>query len=349
MFVTGPDVIRSVTGELVDQETLGGPAAHAKKSGVTHLSADSKEDALARTRELVGYLAHPRAFDKSTLGPSVDLSTFLPDNPRRAYDVRKLVKGMLDRPADGGRAFTELQPGWAPSIVTGFGRLGGRAVGVLANNPLRMGGCLDSESAEKASRFVRLCDPFGVPTAVIVDVPGYLPGVDQEWGGIVRRGAKLLHAFAEATVPRITLITRKAFGGAYIAMNSRSLGATSVFAWPNAEVAVMGAEAAVGILHRRTLAAAADDDRPAVLAGLIAEHERTIGGLHRAVELGAVDEIIEPAETRPGWCGHSPPRRLGAGAHGNIPRRRAPLRREPGPRGPRGAGASRTSAGARSL
>ena len=156
----------------------------------------------------------------------MDLGTFLPDNPRRAYDVRKLVKGMLDRPADGGKAFTELQPGWAPSIVTGFGRLGGRAVGVLANNPMRMGGCLDSESAEKASRFVRLCDAFGVPMACIVDVPGYLPGVDQEWGGIVRRGAKLLHAFAEATVPRITLITRKAFGGAYIAMNSRSLGAT---------------------------------------------------------------------------------------------------------------------------
>jgi acetyl-CoA/propionyl-CoA carboxylase carboxyl transferase subunit len=320
VFVTGPDVIRSVTGELVDQETLGGPAAHAKKSGVTHLSADSEEDAFVRTRELVGFLAHPGAFDESTLGPSVDLGTFLPDNPRRAYDVRKLVKGMLDRPVDGGgKAFTELQPGWAPSIVTGFGRLGGRTVGVLANNPMRMGGCLDSESAEKASRFVRLCDAFGVPMAVIVDVPGYLPGVDQEWGGIVRRGAKLLHAFAEATVPRITLITRKAFGGAYIAMNSRSLGATSVFAWPNAEVAVMGAEAAIGILHRRTLAAATDDDRPAVLAGLIAEHERTIGGLHRAVELGAVDEIIEPAETRARLVqafAAAPARR---GAHGNIP------------------------------
>src|SRR6185369_10522432 len=170
--------------------------------------------------------------------------------------------------------FVEIHPRWARNIVTSLGRLGGRTVGVVANNPLRRGGCLDATSAEKASRFVRMCDSFGVPLVVLVDVPGYLPGVGQEWEGVVRRGAKLLHAFAEAVVPRVTLVTRKAFGGAYIAMNSRSLGATAVFAWPNAEVAVMGASAAVGILHRRKLAAAPPGEREALHAQLAAEHEK---------------------------------------------------------------------------
>ncbi len=178
--------------------------------------------------------------------------------------------------------FEEFQAKWAPSMVVGLGRLAGRTVGVLANNPLRLGGCLNSESAEKAARFVRLCDAFGIPLVVVVDVPGYLPGVDQEWGGVVRRGAKLLHAFGEATVPRVTLVTRKIYGGAYIAMNSRSLGATKVFAWPDAEVAVMGAKAAVGILHKRTLAAAAPEDREALHEELAAEHERIAGGVDSA-------------------------------------------------------------------
>jgi acetyl-CoA/propionyl-CoA carboxylase carboxyl transferase subunit len=171
-------------------------------------------------------------------------------------------------------------------------------VGVVANNPLRLGGCLDSLSAEKAARFVRMCDTFGVPLVVLVDVPGYLPGVGQEWDGVVRRGAKLLHAFAEAVVPRVTLVTRKAYGGAYIAMNARSLGATKVFAWPGAEVAVMGPVAAVRILHRRKLAGVADDVRPQVEAELAAEHERIAGGVEKAVEIGVVDEIVSPAVTR---------------------------------------------------
>ncbi|WP_278045207.1 carboxyl transferase domain-containing protein, partial [Protofrankia symbiont of Coriaria myrtifolia] len=172
-------------------------------------------------------------------------------------------------------------------------------VGVIANNPIRKGGCLDSLSAEKAARFVRMCDAFGVPLLVVVDVPGYLPGVGQEWDGVVRRGAKLLHAFAEAVVPRVTLITRKSYGGAYIAMNSRSLGATAVYAWPQAEVAVMGAEAAVGILHRRKLAAAADDERREELrVQLVAEHQRVAGGVDRALSIGVVDEVIDPARTR---------------------------------------------------
>jgi len=213
----------------------------------------------------------------------------------------------------------ELQARWAPNIVIGLGRLAGRSVGVVANNPLRLGGCLDSTSAEKASRFVRLCDAFGIPLLVIVDVPGYLPGVGQEWDGVVRRGAKLLHAFAEAVVPRVTLVTRKAFGGAYIAMNAKSLGATAVYAWPGAEIAVMGAKAAVSILHRRKLAAAPEEERGALHEQLAAEHEKLAGGVARAVEIGVVDEIISPAETRRRVAEALASAPAGRGAHGNIP------------------------------
>jgi acetyl-CoA/propionyl-CoA carboxylase carboxyl transferase subunit len=203
--------------------------------------------------------------------------------------------------------------------VVGLGRLSGRTVGVLANNPLRLGGCLNSESAEKAARFVRLCDAFGIPLIVVVDVPGYLPGVDQEWGGVVRRGAKLLHAFGEATVPRVTLVTRKIYGGAYIAMNSRALGATRVFAWPDAEVAVMGSVAAVRILHRRRLATVPAEELHEAETALAAEHEATVGGLARAVEIGVVDEIISPADTAAeiaNAIAAAPQRR---GNHANIP------------------------------
>ena len=202
---------------------------------------------------------------------------------------------------------------------TSVGRLGGRTVGVVANNPLRLGGCLDSSSAEKAARFVRMCDSFGIPLIVVVDVPGYLPGVGQEWDGVVRRGAKLLHAFSESVVPRVTLITRKAYGGAYIAMNSRSLGATKVFAWPTAEVAVMGAVAAIRVLHRRILADLPDDQRAAMELELAAEHEKISGGVGRAIEIGVVDQIIEPAFSRSAISkaiSGAPVRR---GEHSNIP------------------------------
>ncbi len=202
--------------------------------------------------------------------------------------------------------------------MIGLGRLGGRTVGVIANNPIRKGGCLDSLSAEKAARFVRMCNAFGVPLLVVVDVPGYLPGVGQEWDGVVRRGAKLLHAFAEAVVPRVTLITRKSYGGAYIAMNSRSLGATAVYAWPQAEVAVMGAEAAVGILHRKKLAAA-DGHREELRAQLIAEHERVAGGVDRAISLGVVDEVIDPAHTRRALVQTFSTADERRGGHSNIP------------------------------
>ena len=198
-----------------------------------------------------------------------DLTGVLPESARRAYDVHPVTSALLD---DKG---IELHPRWAPNIVTILGRLGGRTVGVIANNPMRLGGCLDSASAEKAARFVRFCDAFGVPLVVLVDVPGYLPGVGQEWDGVVRRGAKLLHAFAEATVPRVTLVTRKSYGGAYIAMNSKSLGATKVYAWPGAEIAVMGAVAAVRVLHKRKLAAVPAEQLHEAEAELAAEHEAT--------------------------------------------------------------------------
>ncbi|MFI6024492.1 acyl-CoA carboxylase subunit beta [Amycolatopsis magusensis] len=314
VFVTGPEVVRSVTGEQIDMAGLGGPEAHGKRSGVVHVTVPTEEDAYASARELTGYFTRPGLFDLAKVAEERDLRAFLPESPRRAYPVHPLVRGLLD-----DHAFLELQARWAPNVVIGFGRLGGRSVGVIANNPLRKGGCLDSLSAEKASRFVRLCDALGIPLIVLVDVPGYLPGVGQEWDGVVRRGAKLLHAFAEAVVPRVTLITRKSYGGAYIAMNSRSLGATAVFAWPDAEVAVMGAEAAVGILHRKKLAAAADHEREELRAGLVAEQQRIAGGVGRALAIGVVDEVIDPSNTRARLVRALAAAPAGRGHHGNIP------------------------------
>jgi acetyl-CoA/propionyl-CoA carboxylase carboxyl transferase subunit len=306
-----------VTGEDVDMLRLGGPEPHGRRSGVVHVVAASEREALddgARLASLLG--------DHGTLDPTevadVDLAALLPENPKRAYDVHPVVEALLDE----GSAL-ELHARWAPNIVTTLGRMGGRSVGIIANNPLRLGGCLDATSAEKAARFVRMCDAFGVPLVVVVDVPGYLPGVGQEWDGVVRRGAKLLHAFAEADVPRVTVVTRKAFGGAYIAMNARSLGATRVFAWPGAEVAVMGAVAAVRILHRRRLAEVPEDARAQVEHELSEEHTRIAGGVERAVAIGVVDEVVEPARTRSAIAA-ALAEALAAdpdvrGHHGNIP------------------------------
>lgn len=313
VFVTGPDVVRAVTGEDVGAEELGGPATHAK-SGVAHVIEPTEEAALARTRQLTGLLARPRVALAPFPEDDPEMAGVLPADPRRAYDVHPLVRRLLDdEPA-------ELHGGWARNMVTSLGRLAGRTVGVVANNPLRMGGCLDAPSAEKAARFVRMCDAFGVPLVVVVDVPGYLPGVRQEHEAVVRRGAKLLHAFAAARVPRVTLVTRKAYGGAYIAMNSRGLGATAVLAWPTAEMGVMGASAAVGILHRRALAAVADEgERATERRRLAADYERTTGGLAAAVDLGVVDRVIDPPSTRRALARAltlAPDRR---GLHGNIP------------------------------
>jgi len=313
IFVTGPDVVKSVTGEQVDMEALGGPSAHGRKSGVVHIVADSEDDAYVRARTVTSLFSRPGISGVAGIEDDPELASVLPEQRNRAYNVRPLIEKILDGPME------ELQAKWAPNVVIGLGRLGGRTVGVIANNPLRLGGCLDSVSAEKASRFVRMCDAFGVPLLVIVDVPGYLPGVGQEWDGVLRRGAKLLHAFAEAVVPRVTLVTRKAYGGAYIAMNSKALGATAVFAWPDAEIAVMGAKAAVGILHRRKIAAVPEQDREAFIEQLAEEQERNAGGVARAVELGVVDDVITPAETRRRVAEALASAPAGRGAHGNIP------------------------------
>lgn len=314
IFVTGPDVVKTVTGEDVDMLSLGGPEPHGRRSGVVHLTTKTDSEAFTAARNLVGIFSRRGKF-----GPVAerDFAALLPDSPRRAYDVHPLVDRLLDEPG------IELQARWAPNVVTTLGRFGGHSVGVLANNPLRLGGCLDAAAGEKAARFVRCCDAFGLPLIVLVDVPGYLPGVGQEWDGVVRRGAKLLHAFAEAEVPRVTLVTRKAYGGALIAMNSKSLGATAVFAWPDAELAVMGAQAAVRVLHRRRLATVPAGDRPELEAELADEHQRLAGGLDRAIELGVVDAVVQPGATRGALLAvlraASGERSAPHGRHANIP------------------------------
>jgi acetyl-CoA/propionyl-CoA carboxylase carboxyl transferase subunit len=293
VFVTGPNVVRSVTGEDVSAEQLGGPSVHARKSGVAHIAADTDDEAVTAVRDLARLLGARGLLDLSKADDGRDLTDALPDSPRRAYDVRPLVDALLDEPG------IELHRRWAPNVNTSLGRLAGHTVGVVASNPLHMGGCLDAAAGDKAGRFVRMCDALGVPLVVLVDVPGYLPGIGQERDGVVRRGAKLLHAFAGARVPRITVVTRKAFGGAYIAMNSKGLGASAVYAWPTAEIGIMNAASAVQILHRRQLAAVSDDaERAALLQQLVAEHTARTGGLQKAVEYGVVDAIVEPAQTR---------------------------------------------------
>ncbi|WP_173071513.1 carboxyl transferase domain-containing protein [Phytohabitans houttuyneae] len=317
IFVTGPEVVRSVTGEQVDMERLGGPEPHGRRSGVVHVTTKDDESALAEARKLAHLLGHQGRLSPADVPvgdvEGHDMAAAMPAEANRAYDVKPVVKALLDGPA------VELHARWAPNIVTTLGRFAGRTVGVIANNPLRLGGCLDSAAAEKAARFVRMCDALGVPLIVLVDVPGYLPGLGQEWDGVVRRGAKLLHAFAEAVVPRVTLVTRKAYGGAYIAMNSRSLGASAVFAWPNAELAVMGASAAVNILHRKKLAAAPLDEREALRTELVEEQTRVAGGVGRALEIGVVDDVIKPAETRRRIAEALAAAPAARGAHGNIP------------------------------
>jgi acetyl-CoA/propionyl-CoA carboxylase carboxyl transferase subunit len=314
LFITGPDIVRSVTGEQTDMEGLGGPGIHARESGLAHVIAESEADAYHQARRLTELLSRPGHFDVDAVAEPKDLRALLPGSPRRAYDVRPLVREILDE--DTG--FQELQDKWAPNMVIGLGRLAGGTVGVVASNPIRKGGCLDSRSAEKAARFVRMCDAIGIPLLVIVDVPGYLPGLKEEWGGIVRRGAKLLYAFAEVVVPSVTLVTRKSFGGAYIAMNSRSLGATAVFAWPDAEVAVMGAESAVEITHRKVLACVPEAERAATKARLAHEHKRAAGGLETGLSVGAIDEVIAPETTRRVLAASFAAAPCRRGRHGNI-------------------------------
>ncbi|OHV48483.1 propionyl-CoA carboxylase subunit beta [Pseudofrankia sp. BMG5.36] len=318
LFVTGPDVVRKVTGEHIDMTGLGGPLAHGRKSGVAHIVAASEADAYGRARRVAALLSHPGLADQERAGSGVDPGSLLPAAARRAYDMRPVIQAIVDHET-GGPVFEEFQRDWAANIIVGLARLGGRTVGVVANNPIRKAGCLDSLSAEKGARFVRMCDALGLPLVVLVDVPGYLPGVRQEWDGVIRRGAKLVHAFAAATVPRVTLVLRKSHGGAYIAMNSRSLGADTVLAWPQADVAVMGASAAVEILHRSALAAAGESERPALLASLVEHQEAESGGVRRGIASGAVDAIIEPADTRARLIAAVAATPAARGQHDNIP------------------------------
>ncbi len=298
MFITGPDVVKTVTGEEVTFEELGGAVTHASKSGVAHLTAPDEESALEDARYLLTFLpqsnAHPAPFDEPT-DPidreSPELDSLVPDEPTKPYDIKRVISAVVD-----DAEFLEIQPLFAENIVCGFARLGGQSVGIVGNQPKALAGVLDINSSEKAARFVRTCDAFNVPLVTFVDVPGFLPGTAQEWGGIIRHGAKLLYAYCEATVPKLTVITRKAYGGAYDVMSSKHVRADFNFAWPSAEVAVMGPEGAVNIIFRHELAEA--DDPDARRAELIAEYKERFANPYSAAERGYVDEVIEPRRTR---------------------------------------------------
>jgi propionyl-CoA carboxylase beta chain len=300
MFITGPDVIKTVTGEDVGFEELGGAQAHNTKSGVAHFIASDERECLETARLLLSYLPSnnledPPVYDAPArldiTEEDLELDTLVPDSPNQPYDMHRVVEHVLD-----DEEFLEVQPTWAPNIVCGFGRVEGRSVGVVANQPMQFAGTLDIEASEKAARFVRTCDAFNVPVLTFVDVPGFLPGTDQEWGGIIRRGAKLIYAYAEANVPKVTVITRKAYGGAYDVMGSKHLGADFNLAWPTAQIAVMGAQGAVNILYRRELAEIPDPD--VRRAELVQEYEDTLANPYVAAERGYVDAVIPPHETR---------------------------------------------------
>ncbi len=298
MFITGPDVVKTVTGEDVTLEELGGAMSHASKSGVATFVAPDEKTCLDEVRFLLSYLPSNNLEEPPVTETDDDpgrlcpeLRDLLPASPNMPYDMHKVISAVVD---DG--EFYEYFPYWAKSIVCGFARVDGRPVGVVGNQPMILAGVLDIESAEKAARFVRTCDAFNIPLITFVDVPGFLPGVDQEYGGIIRHGAKLLYAFCEATVPRIQIITRKAYGGAYVVMNSKSIGADLAFAWPTAELAVMGPQGAVEIVYRRELAEA--NDPAARRAELVDEYTEKYANPYAAAERGYVDDVIDPAETR---------------------------------------------------
>ncbi|KUL38612.1 methylmalonyl-CoA carboxyltransferase [Streptomyces sp. NRRL F-4489] len=303
MFITGPDVIKTVTGEDVGFEELGGARTHNTTSGVAHHMAGDEKDAIEYVKGLLSYLpsnnlsdppAFPEEADLAVSDADRELDTLIPDSANQPYDMHTAIEHVLD---DG--EFLETQALFAPNILTGFGRVEGHSVGVVANQPLQFAGCLDIKASEKAARFVRTCDAFNIPVLTFVDVPGFLPGTDQEYDGIIRRGAKLIYAYAEATVPLITVITRKAFGGAYDVMGSKHLGADLNLAWPTAQIAVMGAQGAVNILHRRTLAAIEDPAaQEARRQELIQEYEDALLNPYVAAERGYVDAVIMPSETR---------------------------------------------------
>ncbi|KGA05321.1 MAG: methylmalonyl-CoA carboxyltransferase [actinobacterium acMicro-4] len=330
MFVTGPDVIKAVTGEDVGMEELGGALTHNKVSGVAHYLASDETDAFDYARVLLSYLPDNFEVSPPVYASDIDveitdrdrrLNEVIPDSASVPYDVVAIIEGIVD-----SGSFLEVQPLFAPNIVIGFGRVEGRSVGIIANQPNHMAGTLNIDAGEKSARFVRFCDAFGIPIITLVDVPGYLPGTDQEWTGVIRRGAKLLYAYAEASVPLITVITRKAYGGAYIVMGSKQLGADLNFAWPTAEIAVMGGQGAVNILYRGDLKKAEDagEDVEAVRARLASEYTYSVASPFLAAERGEIDGVIEPAATRSVIVKglralRTKTPRVSVGKHGNIP------------------------------
>lgn len=297
MFVTGPNVVKTVTNELVTAEELGGASAHSTKSGVTHLTAQNDLDCILKIKKLLSYLPQncnqkPEALAFEFGDEYRDaLSSILPDTANKPYDMKEVVEGIVDKDS-----FFEIHENYADNIIVGYARLGGQSIGIVANQPFSLAGVLDVESSKKAARFVRTCDCFNVPLLVLVDVPGFLPGTDQEWQAIILNGAKLLYAFSEATVPRISLITRKAYGGAYDVMNSKHIGADFNFAWPSAEIAVMGAKGASEIIFKKEIASA--KDKEAKLKEKEAEYAALFANPYSASERGFIDEIIEPRESR---------------------------------------------------
>lgn len=299
MFITGPQVIKSVTGEEVSPETLGGAKTHNTKSGVAHFMASTEEECFQQIRLLLGYLPSnnlqetPLVTNTDPIGRQNNtLQTLIPPEPNRPYDVRDILQLVLDQ-----GQFLEIQTHYAQNITIGYGRLNGQPVGIIANQPKFLAGCLDINASDKAARFIRFCDAFNIPLLTLVDTPGYLPGTEQEYGGIIRHGAKLLYAYSEATVPKITLILRKAYGGAYLAMCARSLGADQVIAWPTAEIAVMGPEGAANIIFRKEIAEA--EEPISMRQEKINDYRDRFANPYVAASRGYVDTVIDPAQTRP--------------------------------------------------
>lgn len=334
MFITGPDVIKTVTGEDVDMEELGGGRAHNTKSGVAHYLAGDEADALDYVKQLLSFLpsnnlSEPPSFPASEpvegsiedgiIDSDRELDTLIPDSANTPYDIREVINRVVD-----DEDFLEVQELWAPNIVIGYARVEGRSVGIVANQPTQFAGCLDIDASEKAARFVRTCDAFNIPVLTFVDVPGFLPGTEQEWNGIIRRGAKLIYAYAEATVPKVTVITRKAYGGAYDVMGSKHLGADVNIAWPTAQIAVTGAQGAVSILYRKELKGLEGDELAAKRAELQQDYEDTLCNPYIAADRGYIDAVVPPSHTR-GYVGRalrmlSTKREQGpTRKHGNIP------------------------------
>jgi propionyl-CoA carboxylase beta chain len=324
MFITGPDVIKTVTHEEVSQEELGGADTHNQRSGVAHFEAESEADGLAMVRELLSFMPSNNLEDPPFVATDDDrnrrdpaLATVVPDNPNKPYDMHQVITKVVD---DG--YFFEVQATFARNILCGFARLGGRSVGIVANQPAVLAGCLDIDASVKAARFVRFCDCFNIPLVTFVDVPGFLPGTAQEFGGIIKHGAKLLYAFCEATVPKVTVITRKAYGGAYDVMSSKHIRGDINLAYPTAEIAVMGPDGAVNIIFRNEIEKAKNPERER--EQLVADYRRTFANPYKAAELGYIDEVIQPEDTRPRLIGalemlqnkrdRNPPKK-----HGNIP------------------------------